>query len=124
MRKLKYPAIYKHFKDKFYATMGVSTYIDIDAFKEILDQNNVSIFKLPKMNVNFTEADEKILCVKYEDKWYHFDFCEENLVLYKSLYDNEGAYGRPEEMFLSEVDREKYPNVSQRYRFEEFIDKK
>ena len=73
MRKLKYPAIYKHFKDKFYATMGVSTYIDIEDFKKILDQNNASIFKLPKMNVNFTETDEKILCVKYEDKWYHFD---------------------------------------------------
>lgn len=120
MRKLKYPAIYKHFKEKFYATMGLSTYINIHKFKEILEQDGVDVFKLSKMGVSFTEADEEILCVNYKDKWYHFDVCREDLVIYKSLYDNKGAYGRPVDMFLSEVDREKYPNVSQKYRFEEF----
>lgn len=120
MRELKYPAIYKHFKEKFYATMGISRYIDIDKFKNILEKDNINILKLFKMGLNFTEADEEIVCVNYKDKWYHFDVCEEDLVLYKSLYDNKGAYGRPVEMFLSEVDREKYPNVSQKYRFEEF----
>lgn len=42
-------------------------------------------------------------------------------VIYKSLYNGKW-YIRPKESFYSEVDKNKYPNINQKYRFEK-IDK-
>ena len=42
----------------------------------------------------------------------------EPMMVYRPLYGDGGMYVRPLEMFLSEVDREKYPDVKQTYRFE------
>lgn len=43
---------------------------------------------------------------------------KEKYVVYRALYGTNELYIRPMDMFLSEVDRVKYPNVEQKYRFE------
>ena len=42
----------------------------------------------------------------------------EELMVYQAMYGNKLMFVRPMEMFLEEVDREKYPDIRQKYRFE------
>lgn len=66
--------------------------------KELYDDENIYLYKI----LNFA---------------YHTE-TKEKLVIYEALYHPFGVYARPYNMFVSEVDKEKYPNIKQKYRFE------
>ncbi len=60
----------------------------------------------------------------FKGKIYYVHFLTENTetgekeVVYQALYPPYIMSSRPYDMFMSEVDKEKYPNVEQKYRFE------
>ena len=43
---------------------------------------------------------------------------QEEMVVYRKLYDDGSLWVRPKTMFLSKVDKQKYPDVEQEYRFQ------
>ena len=54
----------------------------------------------------------KILCTALNSE------TMEEMIVYMALYGDFKAYVRPAAMFYSEVDRDKYPDIKQQYRFE------
>lgn len=43
----------------------------------------------------------------------------EEMVVYKALYGNGDVWIRPLEMFATKLDKNKYPDINQEYRFKE-----
>lgn len=59
----------------------------------------------------FKGTIHRIICIAKHSE------TKEDMVVYTHDDDNE-VWARPLDMFLSEVDHEKYPEIKQRYRFE------
>ena len=113
MRDLKLKTKYKHFKNKEYFTLCKSIPVDGGIIVDSLQR--------PSFICNHTENNDMLYIYSLPNGEYvHLDKnCSDELVVYIALYDNFRVYARPYDMFMSEVDRVKYPNVKQKYRLEE-----
>ena len=77
----------------------------------------VQHFKREWVSADTSEYLYKILAVA------HHTENGEKLMIYQALYAPFKICARPYDMFMSEVDREKYPDIKQKYRFEKVMAK-
>lgn len=111
MRELK-KGLYNHFKNKKYKVFGKTS-------NKRYNSNNYKILGLAE----HTETGELFTVYVYKNNYFIRNKnglikSNEVLTVYKSLYGDFKYYLRPLGMFLSEVQKEKYPEIKQKYRFE------
>ena len=95
------------------------TNVSFHKIKEEFDKIAVSVCNGFYM-MHHTELEFKIPVARVKDRYYHSVDAEKDiLVMYTGLYGPRESYLRPLPMFLSKVDKEKYPNATQKYRLEE-----
>lgn len=114
-------------KDLNYNEIIICEHSETGELMTLINRENISYDIINPIGVNAVNKylDRKLRKGKYR----HFKGGEYNLLtvgqhkgepyaIYETTVDNK-CYARPLNMFVSQVDKEKYPDVKQKYRFEE-----
>lgn len=118
---LYYPALYKHFKGEVYCTKFISRPAPTTRLYLQFDKINFD----ESIWARHTETNKVIKIFKLNGVYYHqTELDNQPLVIYNCVNNMEKSevYARPIHMFLSKVDKIKYPDCEQEYRFEQFND--
>ena len=75
------------------------------------------VIMVGKTYKHFKGKEYKVLCIATDSE------TNEEVVVYEALYGKHMIWTRPYDMFNSLVDKEKYPDIDQEYRFELKIEK-
>ncbi len=76
------------------------------------------VIKIGKTYRHFKGNMYKVLDIVYDSEESN-DSEYKKVVIYQALYGDRLKWARPYEMFNSEVEHKKYPDIKQKYRFEE-----
>ena len=74
--------------------------------------------KVGKKYRHFKGMEYKVIDIVYDSESNNDDELKK-VVIYQAQYGDNLKWARPYDMFNSEVDKIKYPDVKQKYRFEE-----
>ena len=75
--------------------------------------------KVNSMYKHFKGHVYKVIALGYDSEKYNEENKDKSRVVVYENIDTKEVWVRPYDMFNSKVDREKYPEVNQEYRFEE-----
>lgn len=114
------PGVYKHFNDEKHRYYAIGLVQNGESEGEDYsddDENIVNDDLFQMIRAKHTETMKYVLVAVMQDGRMFSDV-EEDLILYKALYDDGAYYVRPDKMFMSVVDKEKYPEATQTFRLE------
>lgn len=106
--------VYKHFKGGKYQVLGVavaSSKVDGCRLVDAKYTEDDTVERVAVIANDFPRTMLEVLKADYMEEG-------ERFVVYQALYGNNEVYIRPLEMFMSEVDRKKYPDACQDWRLE------
>lgn len=112
-----YPFLYQHFKNNFYVTLGISKPIDEVTFNHLSKR----VVRYATRNVIHTEKPTGVpmLVDLLTGEMFYVGTKEHKPLVVYTNYNSffRDIFARPIDMFLSNVDKKKYPQVRQKERF-------